>query len=137
VLSHTQWSKGGPIGCGVFCLVVGSAFVLFDWLWHLPHVTRTTGTIVQSTPAVYGQTRRVITYDYMAHGIHHRGERFLRYWSPMVGRFDAGASFPVYFVDEHPEQSYAPLPPRVYPAIMFGIVWVVMGAVFIIFGKAR
>ncbi len=55
----------------------------------------------------------------------------------MVGRFDAGASFPVYFVDEHPDQSYAPLPPRVYLVIITGTIWLAMGAVFIIFGKPR
>ncbi len=125
------------MGFGSTLVVGGVILILFGIFWHLPRVTRTTGVIVESAPPVYGQTLRTITYDYTVSGAHYHGQRFLRYGRQYVGMYDVGSSFPVYFVTAHPEQSYAPFPPRVYPMIGTGIVWVLFGAVLIILGGPR
>jgi len=103
----------------------------------MPHVTRTVGIIVASDPPIYGQTRRTITYEYVAYGVRHRGQRFLRTASQYVGMFDVGASFPVYFDDAHPDQSYAPTPPRMWYIVVMGVCSVVFATGLAIYGKPR
>jgi hypothetical protein len=49
--------------------------------------------------------------------------------------FDVGASFPVYFDDAHPDQSYAPTPPRMRALAVMGAIWLVFGTGLLIFGR--
>jgi hypothetical protein len=118
---------------GYTCLGLGIAFCLIGVFWHFPRVTRTTGVVVESTAPAGGQAVRVVTYDYIAYGVHHRGQRFLRYGRQYPGMFEVGASFPVYFVSAHPDESYAPFPPRITLLIVSGVMLAALGGTVIFF----
>ncbi|HEY2711731.1 MAG TPA: DUF3592 domain-containing protein [Chthoniobacterales bacterium] len=135
--SDVQRNGHGPLGCAIPLLIGGLAFVLLGCLWHQPHLTRTVGVIVESKPPIYGQTRRVITYEYVANGVRHRGQRFLSTAPQFVGMFDSGASFPVYFDNDHPDQSYAPNAPRMWGIVVIGVMFSLLGGVVLLFGKPQ
>lgn len=120
-------------------IVAGIIIILLGYFWQFPHVTPTTGVVVESTmPSYTGRgTVRLLTYDYTAYGVHHRGQRYLRYAPHYEGMFKAGSSLSVYFVSEHPEVSYAPNPPRVLPLIVVGIMLAAGGGATIMLGWRR
>lgn len=113
-------------------MVIGIVFGLVGVFWHVPHVTRTDGVIVESIAVAGGQMKRLITYDYTAYGVRHRGQRLLGWGRQYPGMFKTGDSFPVYFVTDKPGDSYAPFPPRMTGWIVFGVPFTAVGLTIII-----
>jgi len=124
---------------GYICLATAITFGMAGALWHFPRVTRTDGIIVQSVAVAGAQNKRLITYEYIANGARHRGQRLLE-WGRSIppGFFDVGQSFPVYFDPDKPDVSYAPYPPEKTLFIVSGIMFAVLGVGLILFGwRAR
>lgn len=124
-----------PRGCSTTLLAVGVLVVLCGYFWHIPQLTYTAGLIVDAKPSNYGSTRRLITYEYTALGVRHRSQRFLSYWYINAGKFDVGSPFPVYFVTDHPELSYAPNRPIAAPIVVMGIMMITAGIAVIFFAR--
>ena len=133
-----------PRGCstltfGCICLVTGGLFCLAGLLWHFPRVTRTDSVIVASVAVAGGQNARLITYEYAAYGVRHRGQRLFQWGrSTPKGFFEAGEQFPVYFVTDKPDLSYAPYPPQKSILVVPGIMFAALGVTVTLFAwRAR
>jgi hypothetical protein len=131
-------AQSPPRGCGLLsfgytCLVVGCLFGLIGTLWHIPHLTRADAVIVQSVPMSSWSNARLITYEYTAYGVRHRGQRLFR-WSRSIpaGFYKAGEPFPVYFVTDKPDLSYGPYPPSSTTFAGFAIMFAALGITFIV-----
>ena len=124
-------SKGGctTVTLGCWLIAIGLIYLAAGYFWHFPNLTRTTGIITQSKPRSYGATRRAITYEYVANNARYRGERFLSWSSVYPRMYDVGKPFVVYYVTEHPEISYGPLPPKSEPILVVGYMFVSFGVV--------
>ena len=129
---ESRRERGSPLGCAWAFLVTGLVLILVGWLWHYPKVTSARGVIVESQrlnpPNVYR-----INYEYEAFGSHYPGTRVMRLSSQFQPFYTVGSVFPVYFVTEHPEQSYGPNRPIVQPLIVTGILTAALGGVIIYF----
>ena len=51
--------------------------------------------------------------------------------------FDRGASFPVYFDNDHPDESYAPNAPRIWGLVVIGAMFSLLGGVVLLSGKPQ
>jgi len=124
VLSTASRNGCSLLSFGWGCVVCGGVLGLIGFLWRPAPVTRTTGVIVESTRVAGAWNRRLITYDYVAYGVHHRGQRSFGWGrSNPSGYYEVGQPFQVYFETAKPEVSYGPGPPRAFtlyfPAIGF------------------
>jgi hypothetical protein len=108
---------------------------VIGWFWHYPSLTYAPGVIVEAStiraPVAW------ITYEYVAFGVRHRGQRLMRYSTQFQTYYQVGSSFPVYFVTEQPETSYGPYRPRVQPLIWLGMYVVVLSGAIIFFAWPR
>jgi hypothetical protein len=78
---------------------------------------------------------RLITYEYTAYGVPHRGQRLWRWGRSIPADFyKAGEPFPVYFVTDKADVSFAPYPPSRTAFAVFAIMFAALGITFIFFG---
>ena len=102
--------------------------------WHVPRVTPTDGVIVESVAVAGAWHSRLITYEYTAYGVHHRGQRLFNWGRSIPASFyDAGQRFPVYFVTGDPASSYAPYPPGRTVFVVFATMFAALGITVIFF----
>jgi hypothetical protein len=107
---------------------MGCIFGVVGGLWHVPRVTATDGIIVESVAVSGAWHRRLITYEYIAYGVRHRGQRlFGRGRSIPASFYEVGQKFPVYFVTDEPDSSYAPWPPSRTVFVVFAIMFGTLG----------
>ena len=130
----SQKAKGcSTLSFGYVCLGVGIAFLFVGWFWHFPRVTHTNAVIIESVRVPSARMLNRVTYEYTANGMRYRGQCLTRLGSQPARFLEVGESFPVYFVTNKPQVSYAPLPPRISIFIVFGILFSALGAVLIFF----
>ena len=110
--------KSSRPGCsllsfGYTCLLVGCLFGVIGALWHIPHLTRTDGVIVQSGPMSSWSNARLITYEYTACGVRHRGQRLFR-WGRSIpaGFYETGQPFVRLFRDGQARSQLWPVSAR-------------------------
>jgi hypothetical protein len=76
----------------------------------------------------------MITYEYTAPGVRHRGQRLFR-WGRSIpaAYYEVGQPFPVYFVTDKPDLSYGPYPPSRTAFVVFPIIFAALGITVIFF----
>jgi hypothetical protein len=121
-------------GCGITLLLIGVLTVLVGCFWHYPPLTATTGVIVDSQPLA-AVPSHLITYEYEANGVRHRGQRVWRYESQFKAFYQVGRPFPVYFVTAHPEVSYGPNKPLSLRLVFAGIFLATLSGAIMFLGR--
>ena len=103
-------------------------------LWHVPRVTPTDGVIVDSVAISGAWHRRLITYEYTAYGVRHPAQRVFG-WGPSIPAtfYEVGQNFPVYFVTDDPDSSYAPWPPGRTVFFVFALTFAALGITVTVF----
>ena len=132
----SQSSRRGrsTLSFGYICLLVGCLFGVVGALWQVPHVTRTDGVITESVALAGALHTRLITYEYTAYGMRHRGQRLFGWGRSIPASFyEVGQSFPVFFVTDNPDSSYAPWPPGRTVFVVFAVGFGALGITVILF----
>ena len=114
-------------------MFTGLAIALFGFFQSHNSLTRTTGTVTESTASGGIGSTRVVKYSYTVTGRAYAGQFGVRNRFGSDAFFVAGREISIYFASNDPALSYALSPPTELRGYIAGLVIVALGGSIIVF----